>query len=60
MEVAIQAGIERGHGCAVMELPDVFSLRISARVKKPSVPAGFTTNLTVHMDAIPDREFSGR
>jgi len=48
-------------GAPIMELPDVFSLRISARVEETERGRlALQQIVTVHMDAIPDREFSGR
>jgi len=48
-------------GAAIAELPDQSTLEVSARIdetERGSVQAGQTAN--VRIDAIPDREFSGR
>jgi RND family efflux transporter MFP subunit len=56
-----KAGDRAWPGAPIAELPDISSLRISARVEEtersrlaPKQP------VTIHMDAIPDRDFSGK
>jgi HlyD family secretion protein len=48
-------------GAPLAELPDVSTLRVSARVEETERGRlAVSQAVTVHLDAIPDREFSGR
>jgi RND family efflux transporter MFP subunit len=56
-----KAGDQAWPGAPIAELPDTSSLRVSARVDE-SERGSLALNqpVTVHLDAIPDRQFSGK
>ena len=60
-ESAFKAGDTAWPGAPIAELPDVSTLRISARADETERGRLATQQIvTAHMDAIADREFSGR
>jgi HlyD family secretion protein len=56
-----KAGDRAWPGAPIAELPDTSSLRVSARVDETERGRlAVNQSVTVHMDAIPDREFTGK
>jgi HlyD family secretion protein len=59
-EATFKPGDRAWPGAPIAELPDVSTLRISARVEENERGRlALHQKVTVHLDAIPDREFSG-
>jgi RND family efflux transporter MFP subunit len=59
-EATFKPGDRVWPGAPIAELPDVSTLRISARVEENERGRlALHQKVTVHLDAIPDREFSG-
>lgn len=59
-EATFKPGDRAWPGAPIAELPDVSTLRISARVEENERGrVALHQKVTVHLDAIPDREFSG-
>jgi HlyD family secretion protein len=60
-QAPFKAGDTAWPGAPLAELPDVSTLRIAARVEETERgKLAAQQVVTVHMDAIPDREFSGK
>ena len=60
-ETTFKAGDRAWPGVAIAELPDTSTLRVSARVDETERGRlALNQAVTVHFDAIPDRQFTGR
>ena len=56
-----KAGDRAWPGAPIAELPDISSLRVSARIDETERGhLSLNQAITVHMDAIPDRQFTGK